>query len=231
MPELLIWGAGGHAAVVADLAELNGWSVAAFIDDPPGSNAGTRLAAAPLVGAAAARELVLAGVRQAAVAVGDPRVRLAQATLLQTWGCTLPALIHPRASVARSAELGAGTIVCAGAVVSAWARLGPLCIVNNLAIAGHHCDLAQGVHVAPRAALAGRVAAGIGAWIGIGACVRERVRLGEWCYIGAGAAVVADVPAACLALGVPAKVRGPSPLAHGPFTHGAERAVAAGKAA
>jgi sugar O-acyltransferase (sialic acid O-acetyltransferase NeuD family) len=211
--ELLIWGAGGHAAVVADLARLAGWHVAAFVDDRPGSPGGTQRWGVPVVGAAQAEALVRGGVRHAAVAVGDPRVRLAKAALLQAWGAHLVPLVHPRAVVAESAELGPGTVVCAGAVVAPLARLGRLCVVNTLASADHECDLADGVHLAPGARLAGVVRAGVGAWIGVGACVRDHLRLGDWCFVGAGAAVVADLPAGCLAVGVPARPRGRSPYA------------------
>ncbi len=166
-----------------------------------------------IVGAARAEALVRGGVRDAAVAIGEPHVRLAKAALLQSWGSELATLVHPRAVVAESAILGPGTVVCAGAVVAPLARLGRLCIINTQASADHECDLADGVHLCPGAHLAGVVRAGLGAWVGIGACVRDHLELGDWCFIGAGAAVVANVPAACLALGVPARPRGRSPLA------------------
>jgi sugar O-acyltransferase (sialic acid O-acetyltransferase NeuD family) len=213
MVELLIWGAGGHAAVVADIARLAGWTVLGFIDDRPGGGAGTVWAGLPVLDGAAAEALVHGGVRHAAVAIGDPRVRLAKASLLESWGCTLSPLVHPRAVVADSAELEAGVVVCAGAVVGPLARLGRLGIVNTLASADHECDLAEAVHLCPGSHLAGRVAAGAGVWLGVGACVRDRVRLGAWCYVGAGAAVVADLPVGCLAVGVPARPRGTSPFA------------------
>jgi UDP-N-acetylbacillosamine N-acetyltransferase len=217
MAKLLIWGAGGHAAVVADIARLAGWTVLGFIDDRPGGSAGTVWAGLPVLDRAAAEALVRGDVRHAAVAIGDPRVRLAKASLLESWGCTLPLLVHPRAVVADSTELGAGAVVCAGAVVGPLAHLGRLGIINTLASADHECVLAEAVHLCPGSHLAGRVVAGAGVWLGVGACVRDRVRLGAWCYVGAGAAVVADLPAACLALGVPARTRGVSPFAPPPL--------------
>jgi acetyltransferase-like isoleucine patch superfamily enzyme len=45
-----------------------------------------------------------------------------------------------------------------------------------------------------------------GAWIGAGALVLDGVRIGRNAVIGAGAVVTKDVPANCIAVGVPARV-------------------------
>jgi acetyltransferase-like isoleucine patch superfamily enzyme len=47
---------------------------------------------------------------------------------------------------------------------------------------------------------------GRGAWIGIGATIIDRVRIGEYSVVGAGAVVVSDIPAGVVAYGVPATV-------------------------
>jgi sugar O-acyltransferase (sialic acid O-acetyltransferase NeuD family) len=211
--DLLIWGAGGHAAVVADIARQTGWKVVAFVDDRPGDRPDRTWCNAPVVDAHGAEAMVRGDVRHAAVAIGHPRVRLAKAKLVMGWGCVLPTLIHPRAVIADSADLGSGTVVCAGAVVQPLARMGPLCVVNTLASADHDCELAEATHVCPGARLGGHVRTGNGVWVGIGASVRDRVNLGDWSLIGAGAAVVTDVSPNTLAYGVPAIPRGRSAYA------------------
>ena len=45
-----------------------------------------------------------------------------------------------------------------------------------------------------------------GAWIGAGALVLDGVRIGKNAVVGAGAVVTKDVPANCIAVGVPARV-------------------------
>ena len=50
---------------------------------------------------------------------------------------------------------------------------------------------------------------GDGAWIGAGAIVLDGVRIGENAVIGAGAVVTKNVPAHCVAVGVPARVTSP----------------------
>lgn len=49
-----------------------------------------------------------------------------------------------------------------------------------------------------------------GAWIGAGACILDGVRVGRGAVVGANSVVTRDVPAHCVAVGVPARVvRGP----------------------
>jgi len=43
-------------------------------------------------------------------------------------------------------------------------------------------------------------------WIGIGASVRQLVRIGARAMVGAGAAVVSDLPDDVTAMGVPARM-------------------------
>ena len=48
---------------------------------------------------------------------------------------------------------------------------------------------------------------GRGVTVGIGATLRERLVIGDNAYIGAGAAVLDDVPANVLVAGVPATIK------------------------
>src|SRR5262245_66325375 len=97
--DLLIWGAGGHAAVVAAVARQTGWTGVGFVDDVHPVRAGHQWCGAPVVDGPGAESLVRGGVRHAAVAIGHPRARLAKADLAAAWGCLLPPLVHPRAVV------------------------------------------------------------------------------------------------------------------------------------
>ena len=45
-------------------------------------------------------------------------------------------------------------------------------------------------------------------WLGAGVVVTAGVTIGNGCIVGAGAVVTKDLPAGCIAVGVPAKVVG-----------------------
>jgi sugar O-acyltransferase (sialic acid O-acetyltransferase NeuD family) len=201
---LLIVGAGGHGAVVADAALAAGaWRDLAFVDDaePVGQVRGRW----PLLGPTALVAELVARYPAAVVAIGDAAVRVALLDRLRGLGYELPIVRHPFSAVGAGATLGEGTVVLAGAVVNAGASLGAGCIVNSGATVDHDCRLGDGVHVCPGAHLAGEVSVGTLSWLGVGCCVRQRIRIGARVTVGAGAAVVTDVRDGVTVVGVPAE--------------------------
>jgi UDP-N-acetylbacillosamine N-acetyltransferase len=205
--KLIIWGTGGHAAVVADIIRLAGQhALAAFVNDV-GSAPDTFLGLPVLRSEKELAAIRKRGVRQIIIGIGDCPTRMRLAKLAQELGFQLCSALHPRAIIASNINIGAGTVLAAGAVVNPGASLANNVIVNTCASVDHHCGIGDGVHICPGARLAGDVTVGAGSWIGIGATVIEGVRIGEGTVIGAGAVVVSDIPARVLALGVPAKVK------------------------
>lgn len=203
MNGIAILGASGHGKVVADLVETLGLGSPVFFDDawPHVTQNGPW----PVVGNG---ETLLGNVKRFAgvvVAIGHNRVRLQKLHLLQDHGAELPILVHPAAVVSCHATLGPGSVVMAGAVVNASAKIGLGAILNTACSVDHDCVLEDAVHVSPGARLAGGVQVGTCSWIGIGAAVRQMVRIGADVLVGAGAAVVADTGDDVTVVGVPAQ--------------------------
>ncbi|MDB5373806.1 MAG: hypothetical protein JWP04_2448 [Belnapia sp.] len=209
MPEpLLILGAGGHGrALIELLHDLPGYVLAGLVDRDPTPRA---MLGVPVLGDEAILPgLFAGGVRLACIAIGDNGARLAAAIRLETLGFTLPALVHPSAIMARSAQLGPGTVVLPRAVLGALVRVGRLAIINTGAIAEHDTVVGEGAHIGPGAALSGGVRVGARALVGAGAACRPYVTIGEDAVIGTGAGVVADVRAGMRVGGVPARPLAP----------------------
>lgn len=209
MPEpIVLWGAGGHALVVADIVRLESrYDIRGFLDDRDPERKGTPFLGATILGGREIlRDLRERGVQHLIVAFGEGHARLAAAEAAKDAGLSLGTAVHPRAIVAVGVAVGPGTVIAAGAVVNPGTRLGESVIVNTSASVDHDCDIGDGAHVCPGARLAGGVKVGRGAWIGIGASVVDDVSIGAGACIGAGAAVVRDVPDGMLAYGVPARV-------------------------
>ena len=206
--KIVLWGAGGHAAVVADLVRrTKRWRIVGFIDDMNPGRQGEVFGGARILGG----RMQLAGLRrkgvqQLIVAIGDNAARLRSAAIAREIGFRLASVVSPSADVAAGTAIGAGTVIGAGAVVATGARLGENVIVNTSASVDHHCVISDGAHICPGAHLAGNVSVGRGAWVGIGSVVIEGIKIGAGAKTGAGAVVVRDVPANVLALGVPARV-------------------------
>jgi UDP-N-acetylbacillosamine N-acetyltransferase len=206
--EIVIWGAGGHAAVVTDLIRrINRFRIAGFIDDMHPDRKGEDFCGAKILGGRPQlAKLRRAGVKYLLVAFGDNAARLKQAAAAKELGFTLPIVISPSADVAAGVQIGSGTVIASGAVVTPGARLGKNVIINTSASVDHHCVMADGAHICPGVRLAGGVSVGRCAWVGIGATVIEGIRIGEGSIIGAGAVVVRDVPENVMAYGVPGRV-------------------------
>jgi sugar O-acyltransferase (sialic acid O-acetyltransferase NeuD family) len=208
MTPLVVWGAGGHARVVADIIRLGGkYEIVGFLDDVEPARHRTWFCGAQILGGQEQLGLLQSqGVRHALLAIGDCQTRQLLARIVRDAGFALATAVHPSAVVANDAHIAAGTVVAAGAVVAPGSTVGENVIINTCASVDHECAVAEAAHIGPGAHLGGRVTVGRGTWIGIGVSVIAGVRVGDGSVIGAGAVVVNDIPSAVVAFGVPAKV-------------------------
>lgn len=203
MKRLAILGASGHGKVVADAAELSGWSEIVFFDDAwPDVKSNSVW---PVLGNTADLLESVSEFSGVAVAIGNNAIRLEKLNLLRNQGVVLPAIIHPNSVVSRYAKIGDGSVVCAGVIVNADAQVGAGAILNTGCSIDHDCVLAEAVHISPGARLAGGTKVDACAWVGIGAVVRQLITIGADSVVGAGAAVVKDVPEGATVVGVPAQ--------------------------
>lgn len=209
-PDIVIWGASGHALVLAEALARRGLNLVALFDN-------AMLNVSPIAGIPVYHgwegfhhwlskrdaERPLAGL----VAIGGTRGadRLAIQDQFTTKGIPLLTLIHPDATVHADTQLGAGTQVLAQSVVAAGSMLGRNCIVNHRAGVDHECRIGDGVHIAPGATLCGCIEVGARAFIGAGAIVLPRLSIGADAVIGAGAVVTRSVPAGTTVVGNPAR--------------------------
>jgi UDP-N-acetylbacillosamine N-acetyltransferase len=194
--------------VVADILRVaNAYEIAGFLDDQHPENAGTSFEDSTILGGrkclAAQRER---GVSHLIVAFGHCAGRLEAARFAVDQGFTLATAIHPRAVIASSARIGAGTVIAANAVVNPNTTIGENVIVNTSASVDHDCVIEDGVHIAPGVHVSGRVRVGAASWIGVGATIVDGCTVGSGSVIGAGAVVVDDIPSGVVAYGVPARL-------------------------
>jgi UDP-N-acetylbacillosamine N-acetyltransferase len=206
---LVVWGASGHARVVADIIRLrNEYDIVGFLDDVHPERCGTEFCGARVLGGRETfDDLRRQGVQHVIFGFGDNRARLKLGNLVRAEGFWLATAMHPRATIAADVAVGGGTVVAAGAVINPGTRIGESVIINTCASVDHECLVDDGAHVGPGARLGGKVVIERGAWIGIGATIRDEAVIGAHSIVGAGAVVVANVPARVVAYGVPATVR------------------------
>lgn len=202
---VLVVGAGGHARVCLE----------ALADDPDNrllgcvSRDGTGLDGlpVPVLGADEQLEEIAMAKRatHAFVAVGENRLRAVLAQRCLDVGLHLVTATSHFAHVSPTARIGGGVALLPGAVVNAAAELHAGVVVNTNASVDHDCIVGEYAHLAPAVAIAGGVAVGAEALLGIGARVIPGITIGERAVVGAGAVVVHDVPSGMTVVGSPAR--------------------------
>jgi len=198
---LLLYGAGGHAHVILDMARAGHTHIAMVVDDDPSDST---IEGIPLVHSA---RIDMASLQplQYLVAIGANSKRYEIFTRLAQFGMAFN-IVHPFSSVSPRARLGKGIAIMPGAVVNTGALIGDNVIVNSSASVDHDCHVGSHSHLCPGVHLAGDVKVGTGSFLGTGSSVTPGISIGKNCIIGAGSVVVRDIPDNSLAFGVPARV-------------------------
>lgn len=204
-PKLVILGGGGHAKVAIEtLRDQDRFELVGFLDS---DKAGNEVLGLPRLG----NDNILPSLRERGVthvfpAVGNNAVRVRLAEQAQALGLESASAVSPFAYVSRSAAIGAGVLIVAGAVINAETAIEDFAIINTNAGVDHDSRIGRGAHVAPRCALAGGVSVGILTLVGIGSTILPGVAIGANAVIGGGSCVVTDIPDGAKAYGVPARI-------------------------
>ena len=195
--ELLIIGAGGHAKTIIDLVrQASHYHLAGLVAQPP-PGVSEVLGVPVLGGEEVLQSLYDKGIRlmvNGDGAINRNQIRHEIFVRMAERGFAFPRIIHPKAVVEPSAEIGGGVQVFGMAFIGSAARVGFGAVINTGAIVSHDCKIGDLVHLTPGVVLAGSVEVGIGALIGMGVTTAVGVRIGEWARIGNGARINGDVP-------------------------------------
>lgn len=116
-----------------------------------------------------------------------------------------PAVVHPKAIVGRRSSLGAGSLLCPGAVVTVDCEIGRGLTMNLNATIGHGCKVGEWVTLSPGAKISGNCTVGDGVFFGTNASVIPGVKIAAGAIIGAGAVVTRDITEPGTYVGVPAR--------------------------
>ena len=194
---IFLYGASGHCKVIIDILSLHKVEINAIIDDDVNKKA--------ILGIAVlhSSKVDFADQQKMIVAIGDNAIRK---HIVKKLNSSYFTAIHPAAIVSNYSVINVGSVVMAGAVINADARIGYHCIINTGAIIEHDCQISDFVHVSPNATLSGAVTVMEGAHIGVGASVIQGVTIGKWATVGAGAVIIENVPDYAVVVGNPGRV-------------------------
>lgn len=209
MNKLVIVGAGDFGREVSWVAErINAqtpvWELLGFVDDSAAIR-GRTVDGYPVLGPVSWLEAVTDEL-YVVCSIGTGRIRKqVMERVLANPHLRPAALIDPAAIVGRNVQIGQGSVVCAGVVLTVSVHLAEHTIVNLNCTIGHDVVLEPYCTVHPGSNLSGRVHVGACTDIGTGTKIIQGLAVCSGCTLGAGTVVVRDITEPGTYAGVPAR--------------------------
>lgn len=205
MKEIILLGAGGHAAVILDILKAQIASgekikIKGLLDD---SNK-KECMGYPILGSTLRVDDFNEENTYFIIAIGSNEIRY---NLSEKYGhLKFFTAIHPSAIIGSQVNIGVGSVVMPNVVINANSQIGQHTIINTGAIVEHDNWIGDYVHLSPNATLCGAVRVKPLTHIGAGSTVIQGKMIGMQAMIGAGSTVITDIPDQVVAVGTPAKV-------------------------
>jgi acetyltransferase-like isoleucine patch superfamily enzyme len=146
------------------------------------------------------------GIRRVLPLVPDNVERLRAIRRCAAEGLELVSAVHPSVLVLEQALLEPGVWINAGTIVGYKAEVRAGALLNTAVRIDHHSIVETCAQLDPGVVTAGNATIRRCAHVHTAAVLRNRVEVGEGAIVGAGAVVIADVPAWSTVVGVPARV-------------------------
>lgn len=204
---VILGGSGVGRFVVQALQEINrisqNWNIVGFLDDDP-EKSGGRIDGIPVIGTS--DWLKDNGEIAVVIALSNPAIKYSLVERLRSYGHThFPVIIHPNTWIAESVKIGEGSIIYPGTSINVGAKIGRFVMVNMNCAIGHDVKVGDYSFLAPNVGVGGNSKISDGCAIGLGASIVQRITVGGWSTVGAGAVLIDDVPERQTVVGVPAR--------------------------
>lgn len=187
-----VYGAGGHARVIASILRAKNIPIFGFFDDSFQEN--EIIQGAPLLGPFAEILNYRDSFTDAYIAIGDNKKRENAYLYLKQKEIALPPLIHPSVVAEKDASIDEASIVCLGSILGTETKIGRCTIVNTGCSVDHESIIGDYSHLAPGTIVAGRTRIGNNTFIGMNSTIADQINVGDHVTVGAGSIILCDVP-------------------------------------
>lgn len=204
--EILVYGAGGMGREVSWLATDCGYAVRCYVDDR--AKPGQQVAGLPVLDVQTARSMF--GDAVIALGIGSSGGREQATAAARAAGFEIATLVHPSVLHSARVQIGEGSVICAGTILTTDVVIGDNvqvnlhCTVSHDVILEAFCTLAPGVQLSGSVRVGRRVHLGAGAIV-INGTPGDPITIGEDATVGAGACVTRSIPPGTTVAGVPAR--------------------------
>lgn len=139
------------------------------------------------------------------VAVGDPKLR---ENIVKYLPKKTKFFTHIHESVKlldKNIEIGDGSIICAGTILTTNIRIGKHCHLNLQSTIGHDTIIGDFFTTAPGVKVSGNCTIGNRVYVGTNASIREKINICDDVTIGLNSGVVKDINESGIYAGLPSK--------------------------
>lgn len=189
--KVIIFGASGHARVIADIIKKSNDEVVGFLDDNVEIQGKTIFDGKIVLGDTSEEFVKKYSDCYFIIGIGSNRVRkiISEKYSNLKWYTA----IHPSSIIGSEVSINEGSAIMAGTVINTGTVIGKHCIVNTGSSLDHDNFLEDYVHISPGSHLAGTVRVCEETWICAGVTVINNITIGKSNVIGAGSTVIKNI--------------------------------------
>jgi sugar O-acyltransferase (sialic acid O-acetyltransferase NeuD family) len=114
-------------------------------------------------------------------------------------------LIHPNVIHSKFINIGIGSIICAGSILTCNINIGRHSHLNLKTTIGHDCDINDYFTSAPNASISGNCKIGKHVYFGTASMIKQGLSIADYVTIGMGAVVTKNISNSGIFIGNPAK--------------------------
>ena len=205
---VIIIGAGGHGRVLADALLAKNISILGFLD-PDQSLWGKTIFGLPVLGGDEVLGTLLPknlSLVNGIGGVGSTLIRQKVQAKLESRGWKFIGVIHPSAIISSFASIAKDAQILAGSIVQTSVVINKGVIVNSAALVEHDVQVGAWTHCAPGSVICGDVQVGCNCHIGAASVIRQGVLIGDNTLVAMGAVVIRSFEGNATLVGIPASI-------------------------
>ncbi|MBN1183539.1 MAG: NeuD/PglB/VioB family sugar acetyltransferase [Bacteroidales bacterium] len=192
---IILIGGGGHCKSCIDVIEQeNKYRIVGILDLP--ELVGSKILGYDIIGTDDDFPNFLNSVNNYLVTVGQIKScvkRIALWQMVKKSGATMPVIVSPYAYVAKSSQIGEGSIIMHHALINAEVQIGINCIINSKALIEHEASVGDFCHISTGAIINGQTRIGNQCFIGSNSTVSNNVSIVGDTIIAAGLHIISDI--------------------------------------